>query len=165
MLPGNDLWGRALLDYQEGEGYIFLEHMTRPPTLYIFGGGHISLCLAWIAHRVGFEVIVLDERSAFANRERFPMASEVRVVPYTDAFKNLKLGTNDFVAIITHGHSHDLKVLRHQRTLHQKLGEYFIELGILSAGEVEHLAKKLAEHNQRIFLCGTNGKKAQTPRG
>jgi hypothetical protein len=43
-------------------------------------------------------------------------------------------------------------LLRHQRNLHQKLGEFFIENNILSKDEIEHLAKKLAEHNQRIFL-------------
>jgi hypothetical protein len=43
-------------------------------------------------------------------------------------------------------------LLRHQSNLHQKLGEYFIEEAILSKEEVEHLANKLAEHNQRIFL-------------
>lgn len=50
-------------------------------------------------------------------------------------------------------------LLRHQRNLHQKLGEYFIENKILSKKEVEHLAKKLTEHNQRIFLRGANTEK------
>jgi hypothetical protein len=52
-------------------------------------------------------------------------------------------------------------LLRHQRNLHQKLGEYFIENEILSKEEVEHLAKKLEEHNQRIFLRGSYSEKKQ----
>lgn len=51
-------------------------------------------------------------------------------------------------------------LLRHQRTLHRKLGEYFVEHGILSIEEVEHLAQKLAEHNQRVFLRGAQGRGA-----
>jgi len=43
-------------------------------------------------------------------------------------------------------------LLRHQSNLHQKIGAYFVENNILSKEDVEHLAKKLAEHNQRIFL-------------
>ena len=54
-------------------------------------------------------------------------------------------------------------LLKHQRNLHKKLGEYFIENRILSKEEVEHLAQKLAEHNQRIFLRGTTkGNSRQT---
>jgi hypothetical protein len=52
-------------------------------------------------------------------------------------------------------------LLKHQRNLHKKLGEYFIENQILSKEEVEHLAQKLAEHNQRIFLRGTTKGKNQ----
>ena len=54
-------------------------------------------------------------------------------------------------------------LLRHQRNLHQKLGEYFIEHKVLSKDEVEHLAQKLAEHNQRIFLRGSAPGKRQAP--
>lgn len=42
-------------------------------------------------------------------------------------------------------------LILHQRTMHKKLGQYFVEMGILAAEEIEHLAKKLAEHNARIF--------------
>ncbi len=42
-------------------------------------------------------------------------------------------------------------LILHQRTLHKKLGQYFVENGILAAEEVEHLAQKLAEHNARVY--------------
>ena len=42
-------------------------------------------------------------------------------------------------------------LILHQRTMHKKLGQYFVEKGILSAEEVEHLAVKHGEHNSRIF--------------
>jgi hypothetical protein len=35
--------------------------------------------------------------------------------------------------------------------MHQRLGQYFVEKGILSADEIEHLAVKHGEHNSRIF--------------
>ena len=50
-------------------------------------------------------------------------------------------------------------LLRHQRKLHQKLGEYFVENNILSKEEIEHLAKNLEEHNQRIFLHRSHSEK------
>ncbi len=102
----------ALISHPEGEGFLFLEPLRRSSTLYIYGGGHISLDLAWMAERVGFQVIVVDDRKAFANRDRFPMALDVWVVPYKEALKDVELGYDDFVVIVTRGHLFDLDVLR-----------------------------------------------------
>lgn len=42
-------------------------------------------------------------------------------------------------------------LILHQRTMHKKLGQYFVEKGILAAEEIEHLAHKLTEHNARVY--------------
>ena len=42
-------------------------------------------------------------------------------------------------------------LILHQRTLHKKLGQYFVEKGILSTEEIEHLALKHSEHNARVY--------------
>ncbi len=42
-------------------------------------------------------------------------------------------------------------LILYQRTMQKKLGQYFVEKGILSAGEIEHLAQKLSEHNSRFY--------------
>jgi len=102
----------SFIPHPEGEGFLFLEPLKLSSTLYIFGGGHISLDLAWMAERVDFQVIIVDDRKAFANRDRFPMASEVWAIPYKDALKNVGLGYNDFVVIVTRGHLFDLDILR-----------------------------------------------------
>ncbi|PLX79269.1 MAG: J domain-containing protein [Desulfuromonas sp.] len=41
-------------------------------------------------------------------------------------------------------------LILHQRTMHKKIGQYFVEKEILSAEEVEHLAEKMKEHNVRV---------------
>jgi xanthine dehydrogenase accessory factor len=102
----------GLLALPKGEGFLFVEPLERSPALYIFGGGHISLDLAWIADRVGFRAIVLDDREEFANRERFPMACQVRAAPFKEILKETEIGKDDFVVIVTRGHIHDLDVLR-----------------------------------------------------
>jgi xanthine dehydrogenase accessory factor len=102
----------ALLSVPGHDEYLFAEPVERPSILHIFGGGHISLDLAWIAHRVGFEVIIIDDREDFANRERFPMATEVRTLPFEEAVREVELGQRDYVVIVTRGHLHDLVVLR-----------------------------------------------------
>jgi xanthine dehydrogenase accessory factor len=102
----------TLLSHPKGEGFLFLESLIRSATLYIFGGGHISLDLAWMAERVDFQVVIVDDRKAFANRDRFPMALDVWTVPHKEALKDVELGKGDFVVIVTRGHLFDLDVLR-----------------------------------------------------
>ena len=42
---------------------------------FIFGAGHISKSLSKVANLAGFSTVVIDNREAFANRERFPEAT------------------------------------------------------------------------------------------
>src|SRR6202044_3529372 len=56
---------------------IFVEPILPQPTLYIFGGGHVSIALAPLAHQAGFKIVIVEDREAFANAERFPMATEI----------------------------------------------------------------------------------------
>jgi xanthine dehydrogenase accessory factor len=56
---------------------IFIEPILPAPLLYIFGAGHVSLALFKAATSAGFDVIVADDREAYANVERFPGARQI----------------------------------------------------------------------------------------
>src|SRR5881628_1676949 len=56
---------------------IFVEPILPPAELYIFGAGHVAVSLYKVARLAGFDVTVVDDRDTYANRERFPEASEV----------------------------------------------------------------------------------------
>ena len=56
---------------------IFIEPVLPPALLYIFGAGHVAYNLYKVATIAGFEVVVVDDRESYANRERFPDAREV----------------------------------------------------------------------------------------
>ena len=80
--------------------------------LFLIGAGHVAACTAEAAARVGFRVIVMDDRSDFANRERFPLADEIKVLPsFTDCFKGYDIDEDCYLVIVTRGHMHDLEVL------------------------------------------------------
>ena len=89
---------------------VFVEPILPQPLLYIFGGGHISLAVARAAHSAGFVVSVIDDREAFANAERFPMAAEVHT-SYAEAFKKLRPNASSYLLIVTRGHKDDMRVL------------------------------------------------------
>lgn len=94
------------------EGFVMLEPITPPERMIILGGGHVSLALAQFAAATGFAVTVIDDRPAFANQARFPMAREVICNTFEEALQGLTLTPYDYVVILTRGHRHDGDCLR-----------------------------------------------------
>jgi len=91
---------------------IFVEPVRAADVLYIFGAGHISTFLSPLAKRVGFGVVVIDDRADFANQKRFPDADEIRVMPLSQPFDRIVVTPTSYIAIITRGHIHDHAVLK-----------------------------------------------------
>ena len=90
---------------------VLLEPVFSEPTVYIFGGGHISEQLAPLAKKVHFKVVVVDDREMFANRERFPEADEVIVSEFEKCFDQLNIDDSSYIIIVTRGHLYDGFVL------------------------------------------------------
>jgi xanthine dehydrogenase accessory factor len=84
---------------------IFIEPILPVALLYIFGAGHVAASLYKVAHDAGFDVIVVDDRDAYANRDRFPAAQEVIAEDFDEAMKRLS-------PIVTRGHRDDMRCLR-----------------------------------------------------
>jgi xanthine dehydrogenase accessory factor len=89
---------------------IFVEPILPQPMLYLFGGGHVSTAVARVAHQAGFAIGVIDDRSTFANVERFPMASEIYTT-YEEAFEKIKATASSYLVIVTRGHKDDMRVV------------------------------------------------------
>ncbi|MBS1227482.1 MAG: hypothetical protein H6R17_759 [Proteobacteria bacterium] len=91
---------------------IFVEPIVPNPTLYIFGAGHTGLATYRIARSAGFDVVIVDEREAFANRERFPDAKGIVVAELDVAMLQLAPNPAAYVVSLTPGHLTDMRVLR-----------------------------------------------------
>ena len=91
---------------------LYLEPVFPAPTLYLFGAGHISRSIAPIASLVGFQVIVIDDRAEFANRDYFPLAQDIWVEEFTGIGKKVEGGAHAYMVIVTRGHMYDHDVLR-----------------------------------------------------
>jgi len=91
---------------------IFLEPILPPASLYIFGAGHVALNLYKVAGNAGFDITVIDDREAYASRERFPEAREVIADDFDKVTAKLTLTEASYVVIVTRGHHDDMRVLR-----------------------------------------------------
>ena len=95
-----------------GQMEVFIEPLEAPPALYVFGAGHVGFYVARLASDAGFEVHVVDDRAAFANRERFPGAAEVVVDDIPTWLSATTLPPSAYAVIVTRGHRHDLDALQ-----------------------------------------------------
>jgi xanthine dehydrogenase accessory factor len=59
------------------QGRFFLTVHVPPPRMVITGAVHISQALAPVAKLLGYDVVIVDPRTAFATQERFP---DVKVI-------------------------------------------------------------------------------------
>jgi xanthine dehydrogenase accessory factor len=91
---------------------IFVEPILPPAALYIFGAGHVSISLYGVARGAGFDVTVVDDREAYASRERFPQAHEVIAEDFERVMARLTPNESSYIVIVTRGHRDDMRVLR-----------------------------------------------------
>jgi xanthine dehydrogenase accessory factor len=95
-----------------GQLDVFVEPVLPIPHAFIFGAGHISKSLSKVATLAGFATVVIDNREAFANRDRFPEAAEVHAEEYEEVFPKLVINESSYVIIVTRGHRDDMRVLK-----------------------------------------------------
>ena len=96
-----------------GATEVFIEPLLVPPRLFVFGGGHIGFSLARAARPLGFRVVVVDNRPAFANPDRFPNC-EVHCIDPIAWATELQTRADDYLVVTTHSHEFDYGVLEAQ---------------------------------------------------
>ncbi|MDR3569601.1 MAG: XdhC family protein [Syntrophobacteraceae bacterium] len=111
---------KALMPYQGSAGLVssarglfLVEPLSNEGAAFIFGAGHVSQKLAPLTRMVGFRTVVLDDRSEFANRERFDCADEI-IVPasFQGAMDGLDIDEKSYIVIVSRGHVDDKTLLR-----------------------------------------------------
>jgi xanthine dehydrogenase accessory factor len=92
-----------------GEMAVFLETLEPAPCLLLFGAGYIARPLAALAAGCGFEVTVVDERSEWADPERFPHAAVECRAP-EEWLRARATTPDDYAVVVTHDHGLDQRL-------------------------------------------------------
>lgn len=96
---------------QQAEVELFVEVVGNNPDLFIFGASQVAVPVAALASQAGFRVHVVDTRPRFANRERFPTASEILVGFPGEIAAERTFNQFSFALLLGHAAKHDLPVL------------------------------------------------------
>jgi xanthine dehydrogenase accessory factor len=140
--------GKRLRSARSGmleDGRTFLTVHVPPPRLVVVGAVHISQALAPMARLAGFDVTIVDPRTAFATPERFPAVELLAEWP-EEVLKGRPLDAFTALAALTHdpkiddvpilaalaAHSFYIGALGSRKT-HGKRMERLLEQGATSA--------------------------------
>ena len=94
------------------QGPVFLTVQVPPPRLVMIGAVHISQALTPMAKLAGFDVIIVDPRTAFATDDRFPGVDLHAEWP-EDILPELNVDRHTALAALTHDPKIDDWALRH----------------------------------------------------
>jgi len=97
---------------EAAEGRVFLTVHVPPPQLIITGAVHISQALAPIGRLLGYDVTIVDPRTAFASLERFPDVKVIAEWPDT-ALPPLNVDRYTAFVALTHDPKIDDPALTH----------------------------------------------------
>ena len=107
----NRFWtGKSTLETGP-DGDVFVQAVVPPARILAIGATHITQLLAQLAKVTGYEIIVIDPRTAFATPERFPGVDVVAEWPQ-DAIPKLGLDPYTALAVLAHVSHIDDKALK-----------------------------------------------------
>ena len=120
------------------DSLVFVESFVPPPRLVIVGATPIGHALCAMAHRTGFEVVVVDPREAFLRPERFPDAASLDPRWPDEAMAALDLDPRTSIVILTHD---------------EKLDEPALEMALASrCGYIGLLGGRRTQEQRRAAL-------------
>jgi len=90
---------------ETSQGRVFLTVHVPPPRLVVTGAVHISQALAPVARLLGYDVTIVDPRTAFASPERFP---DVKLIAQWPDEALPALGIDSYTAFVAL--THDPKI-------------------------------------------------------
>jgi xanthine dehydrogenase accessory factor len=82
-------------------GAVFLHALVPPARIIVIGATHIGQLLTQVARLAGYEVVIVDPRSAFATTERFP---DVRMLTEWPQDALPALGLDPYTAVVALAH-------------------------------------------------------------
>jgi xanthine dehydrogenase accessory factor len=90
---------------------VMIEPVLPQPVVFILGAGHIGFAVSKLAKFSGFKVVVVDDRPAYANAERFPDADEIYVDDPAGKITQLNINKTAYLVIACRGHLEDQETL------------------------------------------------------
>lgn len=91
---------------------VFVEYLSPPPSLVIFGAGPDAVPIARLASELGWTVSVVDAREAYLTRAAFPEAEALVAAPAEEMVERVTMTENGLALVMTHNFNRDCTILQ-----------------------------------------------------
>jgi len=91
---------------------VLIEVFNPRPRLVIIGGAHVAMALSVFAQQLGFRVVLIDPRKAFATPERFPDVEFIDHRYPDKVLSEIGINSETYIAVLTHDPKIDDPALR-----------------------------------------------------
>ena len=91
--------------------WYFKEHIGFKETLYIVGGGHVGVAVSELFIKLGFHVVIFDNRENLNTLENNKFAHQKQIIDYNNVSNYIIKGNTSYVAIMTNKYTDDKLVL------------------------------------------------------
>ncbi len=99
------------VETEDADSWVYSEEIKPAATLYIFGGGHISIPLSQVCQMIGLRVVILDDRPGLNTLENNKWAHTKKVIDYKEAASHIAHPATSYVCIMTVSHASDQQIL------------------------------------------------------
>ena len=89
----------------------YVEPLFHQPVIHIVGAGHVGLALSEAMARLGFYVLIYDDREGLVTLEQNTFAHEKHIVQYESIGMHIPANPSAFVVIMTFGYRTDKIIL------------------------------------------------------
>jgi Xanthine and CO dehydrogenases maturation factor, XdhC/CoxF family len=127
QLSNKELEDKFDIKIASEQDWIYKEQIGFKNTLYIIGGGHVSVAVSELFVTLGFYVIVFDDRENLNTLEQNTSAHQKLIVDYREISNYISEGRQNYVAIMTNRYIDDKLIL--SNLLNKKLAY----LGVLGS--------------------------------
>ena len=98
--------------YKDENNWQYSEPIGLKDTIYIFGGGHISVPLSQICRLLDFRVVVLDNREDLSTFENNQFAHQKQIINFNHIADIVPENNQSYAVIMTVAHKNDEVVLK-----------------------------------------------------
>lgn len=90
----------------------FIELVEPAVSILIFGAGNDSFPLVKMADILGWEITVIDGRTNYATKDRFPLAKTVLVAKPENVLPQVTIDSRTVAVLVTHNYNYDIAMLK-----------------------------------------------------
>ena len=94
-----------------GEQTLFLERISPPIRILLFGAGNDTIPLCDMGADLGFEIILIDGRISHATSQRFPNAKEILIGPAEEVWIDPFIDQQTVALLMTHNFEYEAVIL------------------------------------------------------